>query len=102
MDFEEELSYYQGHGHVSGQVTQTYTTKIPPTYNGKTSWFAFEDAVLDWIDITELDEVKQGPALKNGLRDEAGGLRAWLQCSQEAAPTRRRFPGRSCRGTARI
>ena len=71
MDFEEELSYYQGHGHVSGAVQQTYTTKIPPSYNGKTSWFAYEDAVLDWIDITELDDVKQGPALKNGLRDEA-------------------------------
>ena len=71
MDFEEEYVFYQGHGHVQGQVTQSYTTKIPPSYNGKTSWFAYEDAVLDWIDITELDEVKQGPALKNGLRDEA-------------------------------
>ena len=71
FDEEEEYVYYQGHGHVTGQVAQTYTTKIPPPFNGKTSWFAFEDAVLDWIDITELDAEKQGPALKNGLRDEA-------------------------------
>ena len=78
MDFEEELSYYQGHGHVQGSVTQAYTTKIPPSYNGKTSWFAYEDAVLDWIDITELDENKQGPALKNGLRDEAAVYKALL------------------------
>ena len=48
MNFEEEQSYYQGHGAVEGAITRTYTTKIPPSYNGKTSWFAFEDAVLDW------------------------------------------------------
>ena len=71
MDFEEEYTYHQGHGHVQGAVTQTYTTKIPTSYNGKTSWFAYEDAVLDWIDITELADIKQGPALKNALRDEA-------------------------------
>eukprot|EP00971_Amphidinium_carterae_P105060 2080293-Amphidinium_carterae.1 len=25
------------------------TTKIPPFYNGTTSWFAFEEAVEDWL-----------------------------------------------------
>ena len=64
MDFEEEQAYYQGHGQIQGTLQQTYTTKIPPSYNGKTSWFAFEDAVLDWIDITELDEVKQDQPLR--------------------------------------
>ena len=49
MDYEEDNAYFQGHTHVQGQVTQTYTTKIPPGFNGKTSWFAYEDAVLDWI-----------------------------------------------------
>ena len=75
---EEEFSYYQGHGSVTGHISGTYTTKIPPSYNGKTSWFAYEDAVLDWIDITELDDVKQGPALKNGLKDEAATYKPLL------------------------
>ena len=71
MNFDEdEFSYYQGN-QVGGTIQGTYTTKIPPSYNGKTSWFAYEDAVLDWMDITELDDTKQAPALKNGLRDEA-------------------------------
>ena len=71
MDFDDEFSYYQGGPSITGTIQGTCTTKIPPSYNGKTSWFAYEDAVYDWIDITELDEVKQGPALKNGLKDEA-------------------------------
>ena len=79
MDYEEEQSYYQGHGHVQGAIQQTYTTKIPPTYNGKTSWFSYEDAVLDWTDITELDEGKQGPALRNALRDEASTYKSLLE-----------------------
>ena len=74
MDFlqeNDEFSYFQGHGRVGVHLQGTYTTKIPPSYNGKSSWFTFEDAVFDWLDITELDDSKQGPALKNGLMDEA-------------------------------
>ena len=37
-------------------------TKVPPSFDGKTSWFAFEDAIDDWRDITELDDEKRGPA----------------------------------------
>ena len=47
------------------------TTKIPPSFDGKTSWFAYEDAIDDWCDITELDDEKRGPALRNRLEGDA-------------------------------
>ena len=34
------------------------TTKIPPGYDGKMSWFTYEDAIDEWEDITELDKEK--------------------------------------------
>ena len=34
---------------------QQVTTKVPPSYDGRGSWFAYEDAIDDWCDITELD-----------------------------------------------
>ena len=30
------------------------TPKIAPSFNGQTSWFAYEEAVDDWVDITTL------------------------------------------------
>ncbi|CAE7449626.1 RE1 [Symbiodinium natans] len=50
---------------------QQVTTKVPPSYDGRSSWFAFEDAVDDWCDITELEPEKRGPALRNRLEGEA-------------------------------
>ena len=47
------------------------TTKVPPSYDGRSSWFAYEDAIDDWCDITELDNDKKGPALRNRLECEA-------------------------------
>ena len=46
---------------------QQVTTKVPPAYDGRSSWFAYEDAIDDWVDITELEPEKQGPALRNRL-----------------------------------
>ena len=53
---------------------QQVTTKVPPAYDGRSSWFAYEDAIDDWVDITELEPEKQGPALRNRLEGEA----AWI------------------------
>ena len=36
-------------------MTQQMTTKVAPSYDGRTSFFAYEDAVGDWCDITELE-----------------------------------------------
>ena len=50
---------------------QQVTTKVPPAFNGLTSWFTFEELIDDWTDITELDAEKQGPALRNRLEGDA-------------------------------
>ena len=60
----------QPHGGQLMMTTQV-TTKVPPGFDGKTSWFAFEDAIDDWCDITELEAEKWGPALRNRLEGEA-------------------------------
>ena len=47
------------------------TPKIPPSFGGRISWFAFEEAVDDWLDITTLAPEKQAPSLKNRLTGDA-------------------------------
>ena len=47
------------------------TTKVAPAYDGRTSFFAFEDAIDDWCDITELEAERRGPALRNRLEGDA-------------------------------
>ena len=76
--YDEEQDYPdQGSAYASmptGPVITTFqqvTTKIPPSFNGITSWFAFEEAIDDLQDVTELFAGKQGPALKNRLDGEA-------------------------------
>ena len=43
------------------------TPKIPPTFDGQSSWFEFEDLIDDWVGITTLPQEKLGPSLKNSL-----------------------------------
>ena len=50
---------------------QQVTTKVPPAYVGRSSWFAYQDAIDDLVDITEIEPEKQGPALRNRLEGEA-------------------------------
>ena len=39
--------------------------------DGRTLWFAYEEAIDEWCDVTELDPTKRGPALKSRLEGEA-------------------------------
>ena len=50
---------------------QLMSTKVPPAWNGHGSWFAFEENVMDWLDITVLSEEKHGPALKARMHGDA-------------------------------
>jgi len=59
-------------------MTQQMTTKVGPAYDGRTSLLAFEDAIDDWRDITELDPEKRGPALRNRLEGEASQYKRLL------------------------
>ena len=47
------------------------TTKIPPLFDGTTSWFKHEELVDHWLDLTVLETGKRGPALKNRLVGDA-------------------------------
>ena len=58
--------------------TQTVTTKIPPALDGRSSRFAYEEAIDDWCDITELDANKRGPALRNRLEGDAAVYKSLL------------------------
>lgn len=59
-------------------MTTQVTTKLSPGFDGKTSWLAFEDALDDWCDITELEFEKWGPALLNRLESEAAVFKRLL------------------------
>ena len=67
-------SYAANHRHLHElqrlSAFQQVTTKVPPSYDGRSSWFAYEDAIDDWCDITELDGDKRGPAHKRLLDRE--------------------------------
>ena len=51
--------------------TKWITIKIPPSFDGSTSWFKYEQLVEDWLDFTVLEETDRGPALKNRLVGDA-------------------------------
>ena len=52
--------------------------KVPPSYDGRGSWFAFEELVADWVDSATLDKDKRGPALKNRLAGDAAVYKPML------------------------
>ena len=78
----------QPHGGQLMMTTQV-TTKVPPGFDGKTSWFAFEDAIDDWCDITELEAEKWGPALRNRLEGEASVYKRLLDRDELRQPNGR-------------
>ena len=58
-DYESNaMRQRQPHGGGPLMMTTQVTTNVPPGFDGKTSWFAFEDAIHDWCDITELEQEK--------------------------------------------
>ena len=47
------------------------TSKIAPAFNGRQSWFAYEELIEEFLDITVLDDDKVGPALRSRLIGDA-------------------------------
>ena len=60
------------------QTHEAYAMKVAPAYDGRTSFFAFEDAIDDWCDITELEAERRGPALGNRLDGDAAQYKRLL------------------------
>ena len=83
-------SFVSNHRHIQElhrlSAFQQVTTKVPPSFDGRGSWFAYEDAIDDWCDITELDNDKRGPALRNRLEGEAAIKPVKVFWSQSSRP----------------
>ena len=47
------------------------TAKVPPAYDGLTSFFAYEEYVEEWLLITTIDEDKRAPLLRFRLKGNA-------------------------------
>ena len=73
---EQHTAYFGG---VHNNPMNMHTTKIAPAYAGTTSWFSYEEAVEDWLDVTELDGEKRGPALRNRLEGAAAIYKPLLE-----------------------
>ena len=58
------------------------TPKIPPSFDGQSSWFEFEGLIDDWVNITTLTAEKLGPSLKNALTGNAEYYKKMLDNEQ--------------------
>eukprot|EP00435_Cladocopium_sp_Y103_P008892 s3256_g2.t1 len=54
------------------------TPKMPPQFDGQSSWFEYEDLIDDWLGITTLDAGKHGLSLKNALVGAASFYKSML------------------------
>ena len=48
-----------------------YAPKVAPSFDGRTSRFAYEEAIADWLDITTLTPEKWAPSIKAKLVGDA-------------------------------
>ncbi len=48
-----------------------FTPKVAPSFDGRISWFAYEEAIDDWLDITTLAPDKWAPSLQARLVGDA-------------------------------
>ena len=68
-----------------GAAASGITTKIPPLFDGSTSWFPYEELIDDWLDLTVLEESKRGPQRTSQSRIYES--RRWSQVFQEYVET---------------
>eukprot|EP00975_Prorocentrum_lima_P070335 12931345-Prorocentrum_lima.AAC.1 len=55
------------------------TTKIPPAFDGRMSWFTYEEMVRDWIDCCAVERQHRAPLLKNRLTGTAAMHKQMMQ-----------------------
>ena len=66
-------------GYTEATLALSMTAKQPPSYDGKVSWFRYEELVDDWVTITTVEAPKRGPLLKSRLTGDAYMYKAVLQ-----------------------
>ena len=85
-DEERETAYAVNPRHVFLPSQHGVTTKVPPAFDGRSSWFQYEEAIDEWCDITELEPTKRGPALRDRLLEEAAVYKPLLDRDQLRDP----------------
>ena len=70
---DAEMSFMAEAYATSGDLKpgERFNTKTAPSFNGQERWYIFEELVLDWCDITVIDEDKRGAHLRNRLTGDA-------------------------------
>ena len=63
-----------------------FTSKIPPYFDGKKSWFTYEDELMDWMEITEISPEKRGLLAKQRLIEDAEHWKPLLMNSELKKP----------------
>ena len=74
----EEPEAYAAASHSENRMGIKMTPKVPPQFDGQSSWFEYEDLIDDWLGITTLDADKHGPSLKNALIGSASFYKSML------------------------
>ena len=82
----------KGHAYVGKLVPQhiekaLFTKKYAPAFDGEMPWFTYEDAIDDWMDISESKPEKWGLELRNRLTGKAEHLKALLDKTKLKNPT---------------
>ena len=77
------MEAYSSVGQPSGYTEETLnlsmTAKQPPSYDGRVSWFRYEELVDDWVTFTTIEASQRGPLLKSSLTGDARMYKAVLQ-----------------------
>ena len=95
-DYDHEDTYvWMTSDHIESLAAQV-STKVPPGFDGRTSWFAYEEAIDDWVDFTTLEIDKRGPALKNRLVGDAAVYKPLLDRDLLKNPDRGVQYSRTC------
>ena len=68
---ESLVGAYRGESPFDHTTGSRIRTKIPPLFDGSTSWFKYEELIEDWLDLTVLEKTKRRPALKTRLVGDA-------------------------------
>ena len=76
VSFEE--AYAASHAENRLGIKMTPKAKVPPQFDGQSSWIEYEDLIDGWLGITTLDADKHGPSLKNALVGSASFYRSML------------------------
>ena len=78
--FDQSYATY-GSGDKKGIIHSSlpFDVNNPPTYNGRFSFYVYEQQVLDWVDVTKVEVARRGPLLKSRLLEEAHFLQKKLE-----------------------